>query len=225
MAQQQQQQAATTTTIDPEKIEIGALSSEANSKPRVSKRRFEAIRAELQASLGAASRVDRIGIVGFNLEGATAEWLKVHLQRELLVSNPTTLGDVFLLARNIEARFDDQAALMAGKVKVLNWVRQAIDAESTSDNDARDQAGELETKMLVDGKQDEKKVVVVADEQNSDEPDVLEGNGVIGNENNKGVYKEVQYSVYTLLVLIPFMKHLNDKYIKKNIKPVMQRRL
>ncbi|GJZ56892.1 hypothetical protein Tco_0612386 [Tanacetum coccineum] len=208
MAQQQQQQAATFQA------------------------QFEALRAELQASLGQLQGFEESVKNPFGPskyedpnEALSKLLLKVHLQRELLVSNPTTLGDVFLLARNIEARFDDQAALMAGKVKVLNWVRQAIDAESTSDNDARDQAGELETKMLVDGKQDEKKVVVVADEQNSDEPDVLEGNGVIGNENNKGVYKEVQYSVYTLLVLIPFMKHLNDKYIKKNIKPVMQRRL
>ncbi|GKC72269.1 hypothetical protein Tco_1118152 [Tanacetum coccineum] len=92
---------------------------------------------------------------------------------------------------------------------------------STSDNDARDQASELETKVLVDGKQDDAKVVKVvdvADEQNSDEPNVLEGNEVIGvgvNENNKRVDKEVQYSVYTLLVLIPFLKRLNDKYIKK----------
>ncbi|GJU06805.1 hypothetical protein Tco_1123235 [Tanacetum coccineum] len=49
------------------------------------------------------------------------------------------------------------------------------------------QASELETKVLVDGKQDEAKVVVVADEQNSDEPGVLEGYAVIGvgvNENN-----------------------------------------
>ncbi|GKE36327.1 hypothetical protein Tco_1459732, partial [Tanacetum coccineum] len=64
-----------------------------------------------------------------------------------------------------------------GKVKVLNWVQQTINVESTSDNDTRDQASELETKVLVDGKQDEAKVVrvvVVADEQNINEPNVLE---------------------------------------------------
>ncbi|GJZ56787.1 retrotransposon-related protein [Tanacetum coccineum] len=193
-------------------------------------------------------------LISFYISG-----LKLHLQRELLVSKPTTLGDAFSLARTIEARFDDQAAPVAGtsarleankvvndgddsvasgpvtptsnsessgEVKVFNWVRQAIDAESTSDNDAQDQASEIETKMLVEGKQDEAKVVVVADEQNSDEPDVLEGNGVIGNENNKGVDKEVQYYVYTLHVLIPFLKHVNDKYIKKKkMKAAMQRRL
>ncbi|GJZ83913.1 AIG1-like protein [Tanacetum coccineum] len=111
------------------------------------------------------------------------------------------------------------------EVNVFKWVRQAIYIESTSDNDARDQASKLETKMIVEGKQDEAKVVVMADEQNSDEPDVLEGNGVISNQNNKGVDKEVQYSVYTLHVLILFLKHLNDKYIRKNMKSVMQRRL
>nr|GEV19876.1 hypothetical protein [Tanacetum cinerariifolium] len=40
---------------------------------------------------------------------------------------------------------------------------------------ARDQASELETKVLVDGKQDEAKVVGVVDDQNNDEPNVFEG--------------------------------------------------
>ncbi|GJZ73219.1 hypothetical protein Tco_0637365 [Tanacetum coccineum] len=72
-------------------------------------------------------------------------------------------------------------------------------------------------------------MVGAADEQNNDEPNVLEGNEVIGvgvNEINKGVDKEVQYSVYTLHVLIPFLKRLNDKYIKKKkMEAVIQRRL
>ncbi|GKC06118.1 hypothetical protein Tco_0997728, partial [Tanacetum coccineum] len=40
--------------------------------------------------------------------------LKLHLQREFLVSRPTTLGDAFSLALITEARLDDQAALVAG---------------------------------------------------------------------------------------------------------------
>ncbi|GJX30652.1 hypothetical protein Tco_0240507 [Tanacetum coccineum] len=87
----------------------------------------------------------RLGIVGFNLEGTVAKWfrwmsrnglittwdrvtdipdsllisfyisgLKLHLQRELLVLKPTTLGNAFLLARNTKARLDDQAAPVAG---------------------------------------------------------------------------------------------------------------
>ncbi|GJZ31832.1 retrotransposon-related protein [Tanacetum coccineum] len=171
--------------------------------------------------------------------------LKLHLQQELLVSKPTAVCDVFSLARTTEARMDDQATLVAGvsagskankvvndgvgEVKVLNWVQQAINVESTSDNDARDQASELETKVLVDGKQDEAKVVGVANEQNSDEPNVLEGNEIMDvgvNENNKGVDKEVQYPVYTLHVFIPLLKRLNDKHIKKkNIETAIQRRL
>ncbi|GKF04412.1 hypothetical protein Tco_0035080 [Tanacetum coccineum] len=39
---------------------------------------------------------------------------KLYLQRELIVSKPTTLGDTFSLARITEARLDDQAAPMAG---------------------------------------------------------------------------------------------------------------
>nr|GEW70312.1 retrotransposon-related protein [Tanacetum cinerariifolium] len=186
--------------------------------------------------------------------------LKLHLQRELLVSKPTALGDVFSLARIIEARFDDQAAPVAGtsagleankvvndgddsessgpvtptsdseslsEVKVLNWVQQSIDVESTYDNDARDQVSELEMKVLVDGKQDEAKVVkvvVVAVKQNIDEPDV-KGNGVIGvgvNKNNKGV----QYSVSTLHILILLLERLNDQCIKnKKMEAVIQKRI
>ena len=62
-------------------------------------------------------------------------------------------------------------------------------------------------KVLMNGKQDDAKVVKVvgvADEQNSDEPNVLEGNEVIGvgvNENNKRVDKEVQYSVIPYMIL------------------------
>ncbi|GJX30640.1 hypothetical protein Tco_0240495 [Tanacetum coccineum] len=45
-------------------------------------------------------------------------------------------------------------------------------------------------------------------------------NSLIGGD------KEVQYYVYTLYVLIPFLKRFNDKYIKKNkMKAAMQRRL
>nr|GFB79043.1 retrotransposon-related protein [Tanacetum cinerariifolium] len=98
-------------------------------------------------------------LISFYISG-----LKLHLQRELLVSKPTTFGHVFSLARTIEAHFDDQAALMAGmsvrleankvvnngddlefsgpltpisdsessgEVKLLNWVHQTIDVEST----------------------------------------------------------------------------------------------
>ncbi|GJX48474.1 hypothetical protein Tco_0273664 [Tanacetum coccineum] len=57
-----------------------------------------------------------------------------------------------------------------------------------NDNDARDQASELETKVLEDGKQDDVKVVGVTDEPNNHKPKVLEGNGVTGvgeNEINK----------------------------------------
>ncbi|GJW07226.1 uncharacterized protein Tco_1569649 [Tanacetum coccineum] len=68
-----------------------------------------------------------------------------------------------------------------------------------------------------------------AGHQNNDEPNVLKGNRVIGvgvNENNKWVDKEVQYSVYTQHVLIPFLKLLDDKHIKKKkMKAAIQRRL
>ncbi|GKB26339.1 class II heat shock protein [Tanacetum coccineum] len=53
--------------------------------------------------------------------------------------------------------------------------------------------------------------------------------GTIGTTEvliHKEVDKEVQYDVYTLHILIPFLKRLNDQYIKKKkMKAVMQRRL
>nr|GEY68870.1 harbinger transposase-derived nuclease domain-containing protein [Tanacetum cinerariifolium] len=133
---------------------------------------------------------------------------------------PTTLGDMFSLARTIKACFGDQTAPVAGTlagVKANKVVNNGDDSESsgpvtpTSDSESSDE-------VLVDGKQDEAKVVAVADEQNNDEPDVLEGNGVIGggvNKNYKGVDKEFQYSVYTLHVLISFLEHLNDQLHKE----------
>nr|GEV08878.1 JmjC domain-containing protein [Tanacetum cinerariifolium] len=86
----------------------------------------------------------------------------------------------------------------------------------------------------MDGKQDDAKVVKVmgvAVEQNNEKPNVMEGNGVIGvrvNEINKWVDKEVQYSVFTLHVLISLLKRLNDKHVKKkkmkewSVTPVLQ---
>nr|GEY69794.1 hypothetical protein [Tanacetum cinerariifolium] len=127
--------------------------------------------------------------------------LKQHLQRELLVSKPTIEArfddqadtvagtSAGLKANKVVNDGDDSESSdtvtstsnseSSSEVKVLSWVQQVIDVESTYDNDVRDQASELETKMLVEGKQDEAKVVVVADEQNSDKPYVLKGNGVI----------------------------------------------
>ncbi|GJU90377.1 AIG1-like protein [Tanacetum coccineum] len=89
------------------------------------------------------------------------------------------------------ARLDDQAAPVAGTSAGLEANKVINDGD-----------GELETKVLVDGKQDEAKVVGVVDEQNSDESNVLECNGVIG------------------------VGRLNDKHIKKKkMEAAIQRRL
>ncbi|PWA51692.1 AIG1-like protein [Artemisia annua] len=64
-----------------------------------------------------------------------------------------------------------------GEVEVLNLVQQAIDVESTSNNDERDQASELETKAAVDSKNDEAEVVGVAVNEN--------------NEGLKGILEDV----------------------------------
>nr|GEW83812.1 hypothetical protein [Tanacetum cinerariifolium] len=87
-------------------------------------------------------------------------------------------------------------ALMIIESGVADEGEQAIDVESTSDNDARDQASELETKVLVDGKQDDAKVVGMADEQNSDEPNLLEGNeGYRIHHHMEGSYYSFPYLI------------------------------
>nr|GEV28491.1 putative ribonuclease H-like domain-containing protein [Tanacetum cinerariifolium] len=105
----------------------------------------------------------------------------------------------------------------SSEVKVLNWVQQSIDVESTYDNDAHDQVSELEMRVLVDGKQDEAKVVkvvVVVVEQNIDEPDVKGDIGIWLPEGRlktvdrllqRGGEHPVATITYTLKAQIRFM--------------------
>nr|GEU43237.1 protein RMD5 homolog A [Tanacetum cinerariifolium] len=73
-------------------------------------------------------------IVGFNLEGAVAEWFQwmtrngliTTLAAEFLVSRPTTLGDAFSLALITEARLNDQAAPVAAIDQVENEIQEAV---------------------------------------------------------------------------------------------------
>ncbi|GJW94022.1 translocase of chloroplast 120, chloroplastic-like protein [Tanacetum coccineum] len=127
---------------------------------------------------------------------------------EIIVANPLTREERMLQKLPVspvrscwgfgyDALRDDYKVVF-GAVEGKQRVRVAVlkvkpgdmelltDVESTSGTDARDQASEL---VLVDGKQDGAEVVGVADDQNSNEPDVLENNRVIGvgvNENNEG---------------------------------------
>ncbi|GJX95247.1 hypothetical protein Tco_0349833 [Tanacetum coccineum] len=64
-------------------------------------------------------------LISFYISG-----LKLHLQRKLLVSKPTTLGDAFALARITEARLEGQVAALKGTtakiVVVLTPQRQLV---------------------------------------------------------------------------------------------------
>ncbi|GKA51606.1 hypothetical protein Tco_0744802 [Tanacetum coccineum] len=59
---------------------------------------------------GELSKLLQLGTV----EEYQGEFEKLTNQREFFGSRPTTLGDVFLMARTIKARLDDQAAPVAG---------------------------------------------------------------------------------------------------------------
>nr|GEU71247.1 retrotransposon-related protein [Tanacetum cinerariifolium] len=64
---------------------------------------------ELEKLMNQATDISDSLLISFYIFG-----LKLHLQREFLVPRPSTLGDAFSLALIIEARLDDQAALVAG---------------------------------------------------------------------------------------------------------------
>ncbi|GJV61053.1 hypothetical protein Tco_1467153 [Tanacetum coccineum] len=176
-------------------------------------------------------------IYDFLLKSFYITGLKPVIQIELLRARPTTLVEAFSLACMTEARFKDEQTTtttvnpndlniaIPDQVLEESILHSSDKVEITSDNDARDQASEVETNMLVDGKQDDPKVVKVVGvviEQNNDEPNVLKGIGVIGvgvNEIKKLVDKELH-------VLIPLLKGLNDKHIKKKkMKAEIQRRI
>ncbi|GKA74826.1 harbinger transposase-derived nuclease domain-containing protein [Tanacetum coccineum] len=203
-------------------------------------------------------------IVGFNLEGAAAEWfqwmtmnglittwarfeesvrncfgpseyedpngaLSKLLQlrtREFLVSRPTTLGDAFSLSLITEARLDDQAAPVAGTMTKTFGNNGGDESESsgpvtpTSDSESSD---EVEMKVLVDGKQDEAKVVkvvVVAVKQNIDEPDVEVLILLLMRLNDRYIKKKkmeaaIQKRIWDPGIKIYFRHHLEDKVVVK----------
>ncbi|GJS17700.1 hypothetical protein Tco_0412172 [Tanacetum coccineum] len=153
------------------------------------------------------------GISEFLLKSFYISELKPALKIELLRARLTTLVEAFSLAHMTEARFEEERTTttivnpndlnieIPDQVLEESILHTSDKGEITSDNDARDQASEVEMKVLVDGKQDDTKVVGVAVEQKNDKPNVLEGNGVIGvgvNEINKWVDKEVHILFITL---------------------------
>ncbi|GJS21674.1 hypothetical protein Tco_0450306 [Tanacetum coccineum] len=88
------------------------------------------------------------GISEFLLKSFYISGLKTALQIKLLRERPTTFVEAFSLARMTEACFEDEQTT-------------TTIVEITSDNDARDKASEVKMKVLVDGKQDDAKVVKV----------------------------------------------------------------
>nr|GEX16486.1 hypothetical protein [Tanacetum cinerariifolium] len=91
------------------------------------------------------------------------------------------------LARTIEARFDDKAASVAGMLAGLKANKVVIDGDDSESSGPVTPISDSESsgKVLIESKQDEAKVMQVVDEQNSDEPDVLKGNGVIVHKEEK----------------------------------------
>ncbi|GJU58647.1 ribonuclease H-like domain-containing protein [Tanacetum coccineum] len=190
-----------------------------NMKAEIQRRIWNpGIKIFLDNTLSARSNPITLGEV-FSLARATeARLTEARLAKDALsmllqmggVTDRTVEGKAYHFSRSLLLSPYDQVL----EESILHTSNKV---EITSDNDARDQASEVETKVLVDGKQDDTKVVKVvgaAVEQKNDEPNVLEGNGVIDvgeNEINKWVDKEIQYSVFTLHVLIPTLVDTESK--------------
>nr|GEU47412.1 retrovirus-related Pol polyprotein from transposon TNT 1-94 [Tanacetum cinerariifolium] len=120
-----------------------------------------------------------------------ARFAKDALSKLLTIEErPTTLVEAFSLARMIETRFENERTTttivnpndlniaIPHQVLKKSIIHTSDKVEITSDNDARAQASEVEMKVLVDGKQDDAKVVKVmgvAVEQNNDKPNLWEG--------------------------------------------------
>nr|GEY09938.1 histone-lysine N-methyltransferase family member SUVH9-like [Tanacetum cinerariifolium] len=145
---------------------------------------FKALRVELHASLGQlqgrprgpSKYEDPQGALSKLVQLATVERYQALVAdtSPRLEANKVVGGDDLESSCLVTQTSNLESTDVA---KVLNWVQQLINIESIYDNDAQDQVGELEMKVLVDGKQDEAKVVklvVVAVEQNIDKPDVEE---------------------------------------------------
>nr|GEV80607.1 retrotransposon-related protein [Tanacetum cinerariifolium] len=148
---------------------------------------------------------------------------------EILINRVTGISENLLKSFYISRLKPALQRALLRSIKKNNVFDATSSDQSTAGLEANKVVNDGNSEVLVDGIQDDAKVMDVTDEQKSDKPNVLEGNEVIGvgiNENNKCVNKEVQYYVYTLHVLISFLKRFNDKYIKKKkMKAAIQRRL
>ncbi|GJY56469.1 hypothetical protein Tco_0455584, partial [Tanacetum coccineum] len=80
---------------------------------------IEDYQREFKKLMNRVTYIKDLLLISFYISG-----LKLNLQRELLVSKPTTLSDAFSLARIIKARLDDQAApvtIQASKIVTSFW--------------------------------------------------------------------------------------------------------
>ncbi|GJU08417.1 zinc finger, CCHC-type containing protein [Tanacetum coccineum] len=190
----------------------------------------------------------------FSLAGA-AETRFANLDIwEFLRSNPSTLGEDFFKARINEARFEivarkDKEHIIEKKIDVIlplqgkfasPKAKRSLNADEYisveevvgggealgigEDDDLGDAATDGG-----DGTVESGDISILNSLIGHGSPRSLQLCGTISTMKvliDKEVDKEVQYDVYTLHVLIPFLKRLNDQYIKKKkMKAAMQRRL
>ncbi|GJW93030.1 ty3-gypsy retrotransposon protein [Tanacetum coccineum] len=83
---------------------------------------------EFEKLMNRVTDISEALLISFYISG-----LKLSLQRELLVSKPTTLGDAFALARVTEARLEDQANVNpTAKPLAIKWISPAERQERLS---------------------------------------------------------------------------------------------
>ncbi|GKE55156.1 hypothetical protein Tco_1490312 [Tanacetum coccineum] len=171
--------------------------------------------------------IKRVTIPESLLKSFYISWLKLDLQCLLLRSNPSTLGEDFFKSRITKARFkiiskEDKEHIVEKKIDVILPLQgEFASPEVKGSLDADEDIGVDDVSSAIDG-------VFNIGESNVESIEVRSkfGRGTTKVLIDKEIDKEVQYDVYTLHVLIPFLKRLNDPYKKKKkMKAAMQRRL
>ncbi|GJY03174.1 hypothetical protein Tco_0361326 [Tanacetum coccineum] len=238
---------------------------------------FDALRVELQTATRGIFAImeyflllntpadQQLRIVGFNLEGAAAEWFwwmtrnglitdwarfveskkSISLQSEL--ASPKIKGslnaDEDIGVDKVSSAVDGVFDMGESNVESME-VHSKFGEFSENTKSVEEVMGDGEA-LRVGEDDDSGNVTTNGGDDAVESGDISILNSLIGHGSSrssqlwgtigttdvqvlidKWVDKEVQYYVYTLHVLIPFLKRLNDKYIKKNkMKAAMQRRL
>ncbi|GKE62087.1 hypothetical protein Tco_1512454, partial [Tanacetum coccineum] len=168
---------------------------------------------EFEKLMNRATDIPDSLLISFYISG-----LKLHLQREFLVSRPTTLGDAFSLLLITEARLDEQAAPMAGTMTKTFGNNGGDELESSgpvtpTENEDAIESGDTSILNSFFGHESPRSLQLLG-AVGTGKVHILIDNGSTHNFVQPGVVERMK------------LPRLNAKYIKnKKMKAEFQRRL